>query len=108
MTDYWLNKLMFDLQGPGAKERWQTRRAEIVAQYPLSPEVKRALLEDDIAVIQPLANAYLLRNFLLMCGYNDKQSIDLLHGLHDKSPVKGRQEGFVKGAQMPQGEAPHG
>ena len=104
MTDYWLNKLMFDLQGPGAKQRWLTDRAGVIDEYPLAPELRRALLEDDFAVIQPVANAYLLRTFLLMCGLNDQQSMDVLHGLHDDSPVKGRQQGFVKGMQMPRAE----
>lgn len=108
MTDYWLNKLMFDLQGPGAKERWMNDRAAVIDGYPVSSELRRALLEDDFSVIQPLANAYLLRTYLLMCGLGDKQSMDVLHGLHDDSPVKGRQAGFVKGAQMPQKETADG
>ena len=111
MTDYWLNKLMFDLPNNGGKATWMNDRAAFIDRYPLAPELKTALMEDDFAVIQPLANAYLMRNFLLMCGLNDDQSVEILHNLHDASPVKGRQEGFVKGARMPQGpegEASHG
>lgn len=78
MTDYWLNKLMFDLQGPGGKERWAEKREETVDRYPLSPEVRRALLEDDLDVIQPLVNPYLLRFYLLINGYDDEGSIKAL------------------------------
>ena len=34
MTDYWLNKLMFDLQGPGGKERWRDDREAVLDAYP--------------------------------------------------------------------------
>ena len=81
MTDYWLNKLMFDLQGPDGRERWARHRDEIVNEYPLSDEIRRALLEDDFDVIQPLANPYLMRFFLLICGHGDEESIRLLRDI---------------------------
>lgn len=81
MTDYWLNKLMFDLQGPGGKERWTGDREAVMDLYPLAPEVRKALLEDDFSVIQPRANPYLLRFFLLICGYGDAESIAILSAL---------------------------
>jgi protocatechuate 4,5-dioxygenase alpha chain len=81
MTDYWLNKLFFDLQGPGGKERWRDDRAAVLDDYPLKPELRQALLDDDFSVIQPVANAYLLRFHLLISGYDDEQSIALLKAL---------------------------
>ena len=78
MADYWLNKLMFDLQDGDGKDRWTNRREEVVDGYPLSPEVRKALLEDDYDVIQPLANPYLMRFFLLICGHDDAGSIRIL------------------------------
>ncbi len=81
MTDYWLNKLIFDLQQPGGKERWLNHREEVVDEYPLDPDVRRALLEDDIDHIQPLVNPYLLRFYLLICGYGDAGSIALLNDI---------------------------
>lgn len=84
MTDYWLNKLMFDLQEEGGKERWRGSREEVVDGYPLRPEVRRALLEDDYDLIQPLANPYLLRFFLLMCGHDDAGSIRILNGIGER------------------------
>ncbi len=78
MADYWLNKLMFDLQGDDGKDRWTNSREDVVDSYPLSPEVRKALLEDDYDVIQPLANPYLLRFFLLISGHDDAGSIRIL------------------------------
>lgn len=82
MLDYWLNKLMFDLQGPDAKDRWTNRRQETIDQYPLSPALRKALMEDDFAAIHPKANPYLMRTYLLMCGLDDDASIEALNALH--------------------------
>lgn len=84
MLDYWLNKLMFDLQGPDAKDRWTNRRRETIDQYPLSPELKKALMDDDFATIHPKANPYLMRTYLLMCGLDDAASIKALSTLRTK------------------------
>lgn len=84
MTDYWLNKLIFDLQGPGAHERWAERREQVVDDYPVSPEIRRALLEDDFDVLQPLVNPYLMRFFLLICGHDDEGSIRILEGIGER------------------------
>ena len=84
MTDYWLNKLLFDLQGPGGKERWATERPAVLDEYPFSPELRQALIDDDLGVIQPLANPYLLRFYLLICGYDDAQSIAALGALGER------------------------
>ena len=40
MTDYWANKMIFDLQGPDGKDQWINHRAEIVSRYQLLPEVE--------------------------------------------------------------------
>ena len=78
MTDYWLNKLIFDLQGPDGKERWTSGREDFIDQYPVSPEIRKALLEDDIETLLPLMNPYLMRFYLLISGYDDKGSIETL------------------------------
>ena len=88
MTDYWLNKLMFDLQGPGGKERWRDDRKAVLDAYPFPPEMRQALVDDDLAKIQPHANPYLLRFYLLICGYDDAASIEALSALES-----GKEEG---------------
>ncbi len=84
MTDYWLNKMFFDLQGPGGKERWRDNRLAVLDHYPLEPELRQALIDDDFAVILRAANPYLLRFHLLISGYDDAESMALLHGLADQ------------------------
>ena len=78
MTNYWLNKLIFDLQGPDGKDRWTNHREDVIQGYDLSPEIRVALMEDDIGALLPLVNPYLMRFFLLMLGYDDDQSISVL------------------------------
>ena len=80
MTDYWVNKLIFELQGPDGKDLWTNHRAETIARYPISPEIRQALLEDDIGALLPLVNPYLMRFYLLVSGYGDKESIEILNG----------------------------
>ncbi len=78
MTDYWTNKLVFDLQGPHGKDQWTNHRAEVIARYPVPTKIEQALLNDDIGVLIPVINPYLMRFFLLMLGYDDAKSIEVL------------------------------
>jgi len=78
MTDYWTNKLVFDLQGPHGKDQWTNHRAEVIDRYPVPPKIEQALLNDDIGVLIPVINPYLMRFFLLMLGYDDAKSIEVL------------------------------
>ena len=78
MTDYWLNRLIFELQGPNGKDQWTSHREEVIAKYDLKPEIRKALMEDDIGTLLPLVNPYLMRFFLLMLGHNDEESISVL------------------------------
>tara|TARA_B100000686_G_scaffold261138_1_gene274017 strand:+ start:2559 stop:2837 length:279 start_codon:yes stop_codon:yes gene_type:complete len=84
MTDYWLNKLIFDLQKPDGKEQWAHNRKEIISKYQLSSEITNALLKDDIGALLPHVNPYLMRFFLLMLGYDDAKSIKVLSGFQTK------------------------
>lgn len=92
MTDYWLNKLIFELQGPDGKDQWTNHREEVIAKYDLAPEIRKALMEDDIGTLLPLLNPYLMRFFLLMLGYDDDQSIAVLEEFQsdeDKERING-------------------
>ena len=62
MTDYWVRKLFFDLQQDGRlAAEFRTDMAAVIARYEIKPELSKALLEDDVATIAPLVNAYMLR-----------------------------------------------
>ena len=78
MTDYWLNKLIFELQGPDGKDLWTNHREDVIAKYDLSPKIRKALMKDDIGTLLPLVNPYLMRFVLLMLGHDDNQSIAVL------------------------------
>ena len=85
MTDYWLNKLIFDLQEAGGKGLWtdEEKRLVFIDGYKVTPAIRQALIDDDFTTLQPLINAYLMRNFLLFCGLGDEESKTVLHRLHD-------------------------
>lgn len=84
MSDYWLNKLFFDLQQPELGAQYKKDRESVLARYPLSAELRRAVLADDLAAIAPHVNAYLLRFYFAICGMKDAEFIKRLNEL----PVK--------------------
>jgi Aromatic-ring-opening dioxygenase LigAB, LigA subunit len=66
LVDYWLNKLIFDLQAPAPMAEYRADRAKVIARYSLSPAARTALLDDDItALVHRGVNPYLVR----MYGY---------------------------------------
>ncbi len=81
MTDYWLSKLFYDLQAPGTGARWRADRDSVLADYPLSPAMRQAVLKDDIAAIAPHVNAYLLRFYCAISGMTDEEFIARLRQL---------------------------
>ena len=73
MTDYWLSKLIFDLQAPGATAEYRADRKKVIARYPqLEPAVVEALLGDDVGFLAPRLNAYLLRYYFGFAGMSDE------------------------------------
>ena len=72
MTDYWLSKLFFDLQTPGAAAEYRADRNSVLARYTLAPEVKAALLADDVAFLARRVNPYLLRYYFGAAGMSDE------------------------------------
>ena len=84
MTDYWLSKMFYDLQSPGVAARWREDRTVILDEYPLSPEMRQAVLDDDIGAMAPHVNAYLLRFYCLVCDMEDTEFIARLRALKPK------------------------
>ena len=81
MTDYWLNKLFFDLQQPDKAAQFKSDMAAVLSAYPLKPALREALLSDDLAAIAPHANAYLLRFYYAIRGVKDAEFIKRLNEL---------------------------
>jgi hypothetical protein len=72
MTDYWLSKLFFDLQNQAAKDEYHADRGKVVARYALAPEVKDAILADDVTFLARRVNPYLLRYYFGAAGMSDE------------------------------------
>lgn len=73
--DYWLSKLMYDLKDPDLRTKFKSDPDAVLAQYPVEPAVRKAALEGDIAFLQPLVNAYLLRFYFGYRGVGDAEFI---------------------------------
>jgi hypothetical protein len=92
MTDYWLSKMFFDLQhDPKLASEFCNDMATVLDRYEIKPEVRRAVLEDDVGAIAPLVNAYLLRFYFQIRGMPEAEFIARLNALDDKG--KGRAHG---------------
>jgi hypothetical protein len=81
MTDYWLSKMFFDLQGPRAVAEYRANREAVIERYPLAPEIRAAVLADDVAVLAPRVNPYLLRYYFSCVGMSDADFITQLRSL---------------------------
>ena len=79
MTDYWLSKMFFDLQRPGAGAEYRADRQKVIARYPLASEVIEALQRDDVAFLAQRVNPYLLRYYFGAAGMNDETFLAALH-----------------------------
>jgi hypothetical protein len=90
MSDYWLSKLFFDLQQGDLATQYKKDRDVVLARYPLSAELRRAVLADDLAVLAPHVNAYLLRFYFAICGVKDEEFIRRLNELPAKPETKER------------------
>ena len=88
MRDYWLNKLFFDIQQPAVAAEYKKDRNAVLARYPMSAEMRRAVIEDDMAALVPHVNAYLLRFYYAILGVKDAEFIKRLDELTDGAVPK--------------------
>jgi hypothetical protein len=90
MTDYWLSKLFFDLtKKPELALEYRTSMTTVLDRYPLSPDIREALARDDVAVIAPRVNAYLLRFYFQIRGMPEPEFISRLHAMKSKEAAHG-------------------
>jgi hypothetical protein len=86
MTDYWMSKLFFDLQhDPKLAAEYRIDMAAVIGRYEIKPELRQALLDDDVGTIAPLVNAYLLRFYFQIRGMPEAEFIARLHALQAKN-----------------------
>ena len=79
MRDYWLNKLFFDIQQPALAAEYRKDRDTVLARYPMSAELRRAVVDDDIGALASHTNAYLLRFYYAVLGVKDAEFIRRLN-----------------------------
>jgi len=83
MTDYWLSKMFFELQqDPKLAADFRADKAAVIDRYEIKPEVRKALLDDDLGALVPLVNAYLLRFYFQIRGMPEAEFIAKLHALN--------------------------
>ena len=80
MRDYWLSKLFFDLQQPALAAEFKASRDSVLERYPLSPEVRKAIGENNVPFLAERTNAYLLRYYFFATGMKDAEFIKKLRG----------------------------
>lgn len=82
MTDYWVSKLFFDLQHDSKlAAQYRANMPAVLERYEINPDVRKALIEDDVGKIAPLVNAYLLRFYFQIRGMPEGEFIARLHAL---------------------------
>ena len=85
MTDYWLSKLFFDLQhDEKLAAEFRSDMAAVIGRYEIKPEIRKALLEDDVGTIAPRVNAYLLRFYFQIRGMPEPEFMARLHALQQR------------------------
>ncbi len=89
MTDYWTSKLFYDLLKPAVAAEWKANQLAVIDRYPLSPAMRKAVIDDDIAVISANVNAYLLRFYYGVRGVKDEEFIRRLRELPERTPTHG-------------------
>jgi hypothetical protein len=98
MTDYWLSKLFFDLQhDPQLAAAYRADMAGVIDRYEIKPQIRQALIDDDVATIAPLVNAYLLRFYFQIRGMPEAEFIARLHAIRDQGGCARRQEASAHG-----------
>ncbi len=80
MRDYWLSKLFFDLQSPAVAADFRRDRDSVLSRYQLSPEVRKAIAENDAPFLAQRTNAYLLRYYFFTIGMKDAEFVRRLNG----------------------------
>lgn len=80
-SDYWLSKLFWDLQQPPAQAEYRADRLKVLERYALKPEIRAAVLADDVAALAKFANPYLLRFYFFAVGMKDDEFIGKLRAM---------------------------
>ena len=90
MTDYWLSKLFYDLNhSPELAAQYRASIDTVLERYPVSAEIRAALHADDVGVLAPGVNAYLLRFYFQIRGMPEPEFIARLHAMQKQESAHG-------------------
>ena len=93
MRDYWLSKLFFDLQTPALAAEYRADRDRVLDRYPLlRPEVRLAVVREDVSTLAQLVNPYLLRFYFFAIGKSEEWFLERI-----------RKAGITVQGQVPRG-----
>jgi hypothetical protein len=82
MTDYRMSKLFYDLHNDEKlAAEYRANMIAVVDRYDLSPEMRKAVLADDVGAIAPHVNAYLLRFYFQVRGMPQDEFMARLNAL---------------------------
>jgi hypothetical protein len=79
VRDYWLSRLFYDLQQPALASQFRTAPEAVLANYPLSAEVREAISRHDVPFLAERTNAYLLRYYFFAVGMKDDEFVRRLN-----------------------------
>jgi Aromatic-ring-opening dioxygenase LigAB, LigA subunit len=79
-TDYALSQLFFDLQNGAKAAAYRADRTAVLDRYELEPEIRTAVLADDVATLAPLVNPYLLRYYCTASGMAEAEFLEKIRG----------------------------
>ena len=86
VRDYWLSKLFFDLQTPAAADEYHAHRDSVLDRYPLKPEVRLAVVEEDVVALARLVNPYLLRFYFFAIGKSEAWFLERIRKTRPAAP----------------------
>jgi hypothetical protein len=85
MTDYWLSKMFFDLHNDSTlAAEYRKDMLAVLDRYAITPDVRKAVMEDDVATLAPLVNPYLLRFYFQVRGMPQSDFIARLNALAER------------------------
>jgi len=89
MRDYWLSKLFFDLQAPAAADEYRADRDRVLDRYPLKPEVRLAVVQEDVTALAALVNPYLLRFYFFAIGKSEAWFLERIRKIRPNEIARG-------------------
>ena len=106
MSLYYVQKLMYQLnRDPAVRKRFDTGRAQLLEEYELTDEERKALLEGDIGLLYVMGvNGQILMHYAALIGQPWDVYIDAMReGVRKHGPVRAGLYSMLKDRHPPSG-----